>query len=124
MERAGAVPVRRVHPNRNGSGLMRTFLHVAAPAHSPAMRHEIRELVPDPVIFIEHERRRYIACGSFEVEIFEAHKDVVDEVIPFSALDVDRLSRDASWPEHLILPELTLRALTQVGADSVVVPDA
>lgn len=101
---------------------MTTFLHVSDSLRSPEMRHEIAEPVADPVIFIEHEGRRVIGCGPFEVEMFSAREDVVDEILRTEELGLIELVRDESLPDHLIEAELTVRALEKLGARSVCVP--
>ncbi|HWL64467.1 MAG TPA: M24 family metallopeptidase [Actinomycetota bacterium] len=101
---------------------MATFLHVGDGWHSPEMRHEIGEAVFDPVIFIEHEGKRFVVCGPFETDIFGAREDILDEVVSFETLGADELVKDTSFPEHLILSELAARMLDRIGASSVSVP--
>ncbi len=103
---------------------MSSFLHVANSIHSPEMRHEIAEAVFDPVVFVEHEGKRFLSCGLFEVEIFAAREDVIDEVISYEALGYAELAKDESFPEQLFMAELTLRALNEIGASSVMVPES
>lgn len=101
---------------------MMTFLHVGDSLRSPEMRHEIAESVADPVIFIERNGKRILACSNFEVGIFEAREDVVDEVISYEKLGYERLVKDDSIATHLLIAELTVSALEQLSVDSVTVP--
>ena len=101
---------------------MVTYLHVSDSLHSPEMRHEIAEPVADPVIFVEHDGKRILGCGPFEVELFRAREDVVDEVLPTESLGLVELVKDESIPSYLIEAELTYRALEKLGTRSVSVP--
>jgi Xaa-Pro aminopeptidase len=86
------------------------------------MRHEIAEAVGDPVIFIEHDGRKIVACGPFEVDIFGLRDDVIDEVVSYEALGAADLVKDPSIPEHLIQAELVARLLKKFGVKSASVP--
>ena len=101
---------------------MATFLLYDDSFRSPELRHEIAEAVADPVVFLEHDGRRIVVTGPFEVSIFAAREDVVDEVWSDDDLGIQELIRDESRPPHLIGPELVLRAVRRTGASSVVVP--
>jgi Xaa-Pro aminopeptidase len=86
------------------------------------MRHEIAEAAFDPVLFLELEGKRIIACGPFEVEIFEVREDILDEVVSFETLGVNEIVKDESIPEHLMQAELASRMLKHFGAQTVTVP--
>jgi Xaa-Pro aminopeptidase len=101
---------------------MTTFFHYGDSVTSPEMLHEVGESVPDPVLFIEHEGRRIIGCGTFEISTFETREDLVDELVSYVDLGVEELYKDQSLPLELIGPELALRALRRFDLTSVSVP--
>ncbi|MGH2736273.1 MAG: hypothetical protein ACRDKZ_11885, partial [Actinomycetota bacterium] len=99
-----------------------TFLIYESGSRSPEMRHEIGEATADPVVFIEHERRRILAGPQLEADVFAAREDVVDEYWTWPELGIDELIADESMPAHMFGAELTLRALQRLGVERVVVP--
>ena len=101
---------------------MGTLLLYDDSVRSPELRHEIAEAVADPVVFLDHDGRRIVVTGPFEVSIFATREDVVDEVWTTDELGIQELIRDESRPSHLIGPELVLRAVQRAGSASVVVP--
>jgi Xaa-Pro aminopeptidase len=101
---------------------MPTFLLHDDALRSPEMRHEIGEPVMDPLVFIDHEGRRIVVGSSLEASIFEAREDVVDEFWNVFDLGVEELVKDASFPQSLLGPETTLRALRKLSITAVVVP--
>lgn len=101
---------------------MTTYLAMNVPIHDPALRHELGEAIGDPMIFIEHEGRRYLVGSSLERSIFEKREDVVDEYINFEDLGADELWRDESFPVEQFWAEMTLRAVKRLEVDKVLVP--
>ena len=101
---------------------MKTFFHLADSIRSPEMRHEISEAVADPVVFVDMDGERIVACSSFETSIFETREDVVDRLIDYAELGLDDLVKDQSVPTDLIEARLGLKALEKLGVRSVVVP--
>ncbi|MEA2447826.1 MAG: Xaa-Pro aminopeptidase, partial [Actinomycetota bacterium] len=101
---------------------MTTFLHVADSIHSPAMRHEIAEAVFDPVIFVEHDGKKLVVSGPFEVDIFALRDDVIDRVVSTESLGINELVTDKSFPEELMHAELAVRMLKELGVSDVSVP--
>lgn len=103
---------------------MTTFLHVSDAIRSPEMRHEVAHAVMDPVIFMDRNGTRTLACSPFETAIFEKREDVIDEVISFSDFGYETIVKDGSVPTPLIPAELTLNVLRKLGETTVVVPGA
>lgn len=101
---------------------MTTYLIYDDALRSPELRHEIAEPIGDPVVFIEHEGKRVVAAGVFEVPMLATREDVVDEVWDFDDLGYDELVTDSSFPEIHIGPELVFRAIQRTGARQVCVP--
>ena len=103
---------------------MPTFLLYDDALRSLEVRHEVAELVVDPIIFIDHDGERIVVGSSFEEAIFEQREDVVDRFWNYHELGAEDLMRDQSFPEPLIGPELVLRALRKLGESSVRVPSS
>jgi Xaa-Pro aminopeptidase len=101
---------------------MTTYLLWDDSLRSRELRHEIGEGVADPVVFMEHDGRRIVAGSRFERVIFERREDVVDDYWTLDELGREELVRDPSVPDHLLDPELVLRAVRRAGAASVAVP--
>lgn len=101
---------------------MTTYLLYGAPASSPEMRHEIAEPTDDPVVFIEHDGARIVAGSIMDQAIFTKREDVVDDFWTFDELGLEALIEDDDVPDHLIGPELVVRAVRRTGATSVSVP--
>jgi Xaa-Pro aminopeptidase len=103
---------------------MTTYLLWDDALRSRELRHEIGEGVADPVVFMDHDGRRIVAGSRFERAILERREDVVDEYWTLEELGLEDLLQDKSVPDHLLDPELVLRAVRRAGAGSVVVPPA
>lgn len=103
---------------------MTTYLLYDAPVRSPEMRHEIAEPTDDPVVFMEHEGTRIVAGSLLDHAIFTKREDVVDEFWTWHELGLEELISDDGLPEHMIGPELVVRAVHRVGAGTVCVPPA
>lgn len=101
---------------------MTTYLIYDDAVRSPELRHEIAEAIGDPVIFLEHEGKRIVVAGVFEVPMLATREDVVDEVWDYTELGWNDLVKDQSFAEVDIGPELVARAVQRVGADKVCVP--
>lgn len=101
---------------------MTTYLIYDDTLRSPELRHEIAEPLGDPVVFIEHEGKRIVVAGVFEVPMLSRREDVVDEVWDFEELGRRDLISDKDFPEIHIGPEIVARAVKRVGADKVCVP--
>ena len=101
---------------------MTTYLIFDDSLRSPELRHEIAEPIGDPLVFVEHEGKRIVVAGVFEVPILERREDVVDEVWDFEELGRRDLIADRDFPEVHIDPEIVARAIRRVGADKVCVP--
>ena len=99
-----------------------TLLLYGAAARDPVIRHEIGEPLADPAVFIEHDGKRIVVAGAMEEAAMRARDDVVDEFWTTHSLDVVALTRDDSFPDHFVGPEIVRRALERVRADSVIVP--
>ena len=87
---------------------------------SPELRHEIAEVVADPVVFLELDGRRVVVAPILEESVLGARKDL--EFWPAPELGWLELVKDPAVPEPLIWPELARRALERLGADRAVVP--
>jgi Xaa-Pro aminopeptidase len=101
---------------------MTTFLIYDDALRSPELRHEIAEPIGDPVVFLEHEGKRIVVAGVFEVPMLSRREDVVDEVWDFEDLGRRDLVADRDFPEIHIGPEIVARAIKRLGADKVCVP--
>lgn len=101
---------------------MTTYLIYDDALRSPELRHEIAEPIGDPVVFIEHDGKRIVVAGPFEVPMLATREDVVDEVWDFDDLGYNELVKEKGFPEIHIGPELLARAVQRVGADKVCVP--
>ncbi|MFN2524657.1 MAG: M24 family metallopeptidase [Actinomycetota bacterium] len=102
---------------------MTTFLIYDDSLRSPEMRHEIGEMVMDPITFIEHDGKRLVVGSEFEKDIFAKREDVVDEFWNIFDFGFEDLTRDQTFPEPLIGSEILRRALERLGAHKVVVPE-
>lgn len=100
---------------------MTTFLLYDDSLRSPEMRHEISELVLDPVVFIDHDGKRILVASRTDRHLAE-RDDVVDEFWVDADLGCDELVKDQTWPLSLLGPELVARSLARLKAESVVVP--
>jgi Xaa-Pro aminopeptidase len=103
---------------------MTTYLVYDAPARSPEVRHEVAEPTDDPVVFMEHDGTRIVAGSLLDHAIFSTREDVVDEYWSWHELGVEELISDDALPEHMIGPELVVRAVRRVEAKTVCVPPA
>jgi Xaa-Pro aminopeptidase len=101
---------------------MPTFLLYDDAIRSPEMRHEIGELVMDPLTFVEVDGRRIAVTSSLEVAGLARREDVIDEVWNFYELGAEDLAADPSVPHVLVGPELVRRALEKLGVSEVTVP--
>lgn len=101
---------------------MTTYLIYDDALRSPELRHEIAEPIGDPVVFLEHEGKRIVVAGVFEVPMLAKREDVVDEVWDFEELGRKELIADRDFPEIHIGPEIVARAIKRIGADKVCVP--
>jgi Xaa-Pro aminopeptidase len=99
-----------------------TYLLYDDSLRSRELRHEIAEVVADPVTFIERDGHRILVGSSLERSTFEAREDVVDEYWATTELGARELVEDATVPDHLVGPELVRRALERAGAARVTVP--
>ena len=101
-----------------------TYLIVDDSLRSYELRHEIGEAIGDPLIFIEHDGKRIVVGSVLEASIFEEREDVIDEFWNVHDLGVEELIKQETFPRHLMMPELTVRALEKLGAMAVNVPPA
>lgn len=101
---------------------MTTYLLFDAPSRSPELRHEIAEAAGDPLVFIEQDGKRIVAGPVFEAAIFGRRDDLVDEFWSFEDLGLEELTADETVADHLIEPELVVRAVQRIGTTSVTVP--
>jgi Xaa-Pro aminopeptidase len=101
---------------------MTTYLLHDNALRSHELRHEIGHPVADAVAFIEHDGKRILIGSEMEAATFEAREDVIDEYWTYTALGIEDLVKDSSFPKHLLDTECTVRALEKLGVTSVVVP--
>ena len=99
-----------------------TFLLYDDAVRSPEMRHEIGELVMDPLTFIDTGDQRIAVTTSLEESVLARREDVIDAVWNIHQLGAEELAVDQSVPASLIGPELVRRSLEKLGVTSVVVP--
>ena len=89
-------------------------------AHSAALRHEVPLDIIDPLLFAEHEGRRFVVTSALERDrVRRACPDV--ELLDFAALGYRDLVRDG-MPLPEAEREVALRALWEIGMDEAVVP--
>jgi Xaa-Pro aminopeptidase len=87
---------------------------------SPAMRHEVPLVVPDPFLYLEHGGRRYAVVTAFERErIAGVAPDL--ETMPPEQFGIDALLRGGT-PRVQAVQEVYLRALRELGVAEAVVP--
>jgi Xaa-Pro aminopeptidase len=86
------------------------------------LRHEIGEAIMDPLTFVEHQGRRIVVAGPFEVKSLEKRDDVIDEVWRSADFGREDLMNDPSFPEELIGEEIIFRVLQKLGVGEVCVP--
>lgn len=101
---------------------MTTYLLYDAPARSPEMRHEIAEPTTDPVVFMEHDGARIVVGSLLDLAIFTKREDVVDEFWSWHELGIEELISNEAVPEHVIGPQLVVRALHRIRVKAVSVP--
>ena len=101
---------------------MTTWLAYGDALHVPEIRHEVAEPVGDPIVFLDAGGSRIVVVGAFEVSIFGAREDVVDEVWSFEDLGRDELVSDESYSTHALDAELVRRALARAEVTSATVP--
>jgi Xaa-Pro aminopeptidase len=86
------------------------------------LRHEIGEAIMDPLPFVEHDGRRIVVAGPFEVGILEKRDDVIDEVWRIADFGTEDLINDPGFPQHLVGEEVVYRVLLKLGVTEVCVP--
>ena len=97
-----------------------TDVLIADSTQSPAMRHEVPLSVPDPFLYIEHDRRRYAVITAFERErLREAAPDI--EALPPERFGADELLRSGRPADEVTL-EIYTRALREIGVTDAAVP--
>ena len=101
---------------------MKSFLAYDDSVRSPEMRHEIGEEVVDPVVFLDIDGKRIVVASVLERGTFESREDVVDEFWTFDDLGFDELTKDESFPTHLLGAELVARALRRARIQRALVP--
>ena len=101
---------------------MTTFLLHDDAVHSPELRHEIGEAVPDPITFLDHDGTRIVVVPPMELSTFRRREDVVDEVWSTHDFGSSELSADPGRPPHEVGPEVVRRVLEKLGASRVSVP--
>jgi Xaa-Pro aminopeptidase len=87
---------------------------------SPEIRHEVSVAIPDPFLYLEHDGRKIVVVGSFEVprveELGQGHEVYSPERFGLDELVEQRL------PYWQISREIWLRACREFGLESAVVP--
>jgi Xaa-Pro aminopeptidase len=101
---------------------MTTFLLYDDAVRSPEMRHEIGELVMDPLTFVEVEGKRIVVASPLEEAVLGRREDVIDELWNVHDLGVEELVADRDFPHALMGAEITRRALDKLGVTAVSVP--
>jgi Xaa-Pro aminopeptidase len=87
---------------------------------TPAMRHELPLVVGDPFLYLEVDGRRAVVTNPLEVDrIAKAAPDV--ERMLMNELGMDELIAEGR-PRHEVEREVCVRAVTQLGISSAVVP--
>jgi Xaa-Pro aminopeptidase len=94
---------------------MTTFLLHDDAVHSPELRHEIGEAVPDPITFLDHGGTRIVVVPPMELSTFDRREDVVDEVWSTHEFGSSELYGDPDWPPHEVGPEVVRRVLEELG---------
>ncbi len=86
---------------------------------SPELRHEIPVAVPDPFLYVEHDRERHAIVTSFEVERIEEADGI--KCHPLEELGWDEMIAKGMRREEMDL-EVCARACKELGVKSAVVP--
>lgn len=98
-----------------------TFLLYDDTLRSLELRHEVGELMVDPIAFIEHDGARIVVAGPLEEDILKERPDV-DEFLNTWDFGHRDLLDNRDFPEALIGAEIVLRVLEKLGIGAVVVP--
>ena len=86
---------------------------------SPEMRHEVPVLVPDPILYVEKEGKRYTVSTSFEVErIAEAGI----EAHPWEKFGYDEMLEQGLPREQIVWQHINLNACREFGVEEAIVP--
>ncbi|MGH2808048.1 MAG: M24 family metallopeptidase [Actinomycetota bacterium] len=101
---------------------MTTYLLLDDSLRSYELRHEIGEMIMDPIIFIEHDGKRIVVASDLEAASFEDREDVVDEFWNVHDLGMEDLIKQGTLARELMLPEIATRALEKLGVFEVNVP--
>ena len=99
---------------------MSDVLIVGDSVRTPEIRHEVPVGVPDSFLYAEHDGRRVVVVGSFEVQRVEAAEAGL-EVYAFERFGRDEL-QEQGLNYHEILREVTVRVCSELGVESAVVP--
>ncbi|MDE3190146.1 MAG: M24 family metallopeptidase [Acidobacteriota bacterium] len=87
---------------------------------SPELRHELPLSVPDPLLYIEHDGRRFAVVTAFERErIGNAAPDI--ETLPPERFGIDELLRGGT-PRVEAMLRSYVRALREIGVTEAAVP--
>jgi Xaa-Pro aminopeptidase len=96
-------------------------LIVADTRSSPEMRHEVPLTIPDPFVYAESGGKRYAATVSYEKGRIE-DLGLGIEVIAWETLGVDELL-NGGMRAHEVVREISLRACSEIGLTSALVPE-
>jgi Xaa-Pro aminopeptidase len=88
---------------------------------SPELRHEVPLAAPDPMAYLERDRRRRVYASSLEIPRLRELDGL--EAVAAEELGLDDLI-EAGYDWHDIDRELVLRACRHFGTQGVVVPRA
>jgi Xaa-Pro aminopeptidase len=88
----------------------------------PSLRHEVPVPLPDPIVYVERARRRYVFAGSLDIPRLTAlGQEHGFEVVPFEELGMaELLAAGHSLPDAL--DQLVVRACTSIGVTEVKTP--
>jgi Xaa-Pro aminopeptidase len=87
---------------------------------SPEMRHEVPLPVPDPFVYIERDRKRYVLVSSFEAPRIQERAPEIEILLP-EEFGLDDLV-EQGYREWRLECELTLRGCKHVGLEQAAVP--
>jgi Xaa-Pro aminopeptidase len=85
----------------------------------PELRHEVPVGIPDPFMYVEVGGIRHVVVTSFEVPLLTGSGDY--ELHTFEDFGADELRRTSSTHAEMI-DQVFLRALSELGVESAVVP--
>lgn len=103
---------------RRKSSLPTTRLMIAASESDANLFWATKFLAPDPVVFIEHRKKRYLILNDLEVDRGKREAEV-DKVLSYSEIEKKLRSKNGHKPQ---MSDIIARVLGDLGTKEVTVP--